>query len=63
MEGFLKIRLKPWVRRILTRMIAIIPAAVVAGARFVLYTPLLALFLLPCTACESSIMSRHFLLP
>ncbi|EIE25765.1 Nramp-domain-containing protein [Coccomyxa subellipsoidea C-169] len=31
MEGFLKIRLKPWVRRLLTRLIAIIPAAVVAG--------------------------------
>ncbi|BDA43938.1 Divalent metal cation transporter MntH [Coccomyxa sp. Obi] len=31
MEGFLQIRLKPWVRRILTRMVAIIPAAVVAG--------------------------------
>jgi manganese transport protein len=26
MEGFLNIRLKPWVRRIITRMIAIIPA-------------------------------------
>jgi manganese transport protein len=31
MEGFLRIRLKPWLRRILTRMIAIVPAAVVAG--------------------------------
>jgi Mn2+/Fe2+ NRAMP family transporter len=32
MEGFLRIRLKPWVRRMVTRLIAIIPAAVVAGA-------------------------------
>ncbi|KAK9915930.1 hypothetical protein WJX75_006124 [Coccomyxa subellipsoidea] len=31
MEGFLRIRLKPWVRRMVTRLIAIIPAAVVAG--------------------------------
>jgi manganese transport protein len=31
MEGFLDIRLRPWVRRILTRMIAIVPAVIVAG--------------------------------
>jgi manganese transport protein len=31
MEGFLHIRLKPWVRRLITRGIAIIPAAIVAG--------------------------------
>jgi manganese transport protein len=30
MEGFLEIRLRPWVRRLLTRLIAIVPAAVVA---------------------------------
>jgi manganese transport protein len=29
MEGFVKIRLKPWLRRMLTRVIAIVPAAVV----------------------------------
>ena len=29
MEGFLKIRLKPWVRRLITRAIAIVPAAIV----------------------------------
>ena len=29
MEGFIDIRLKPWVRRLVTRMIAIIPAALV----------------------------------
>jgi manganese transport protein len=29
MEGFLNIRLKPWLRRLITRMIAIIPAVVV----------------------------------
>ena len=30
MEGFLHIRLRPWVRRIITRLIAIVPAVVVA---------------------------------
>lgn len=31
MEGFLHIKLKPWVSRIITRGIAIIPASIVAG--------------------------------
>ena len=31
MEGMLKIRLRPWVRRLFTRALAIVPAAVVAG--------------------------------
>ena len=31
MEGMLKIRLRPWVRRMFTRVLAIVPAAVVAG--------------------------------
>ena len=31
MEGFLRVRLPPWLRRILTRLIAVVPAAVVAG--------------------------------
>ncbi|MFM7101007.1 MAG: Nramp family divalent metal transporter [Verrucomicrobiota bacterium] len=31
MEGFLNIRLRPWLRRLITRLIAIIPAALVAG--------------------------------
>jgi manganese transport protein len=31
MEGFLNIRLRPWVRRLITRLIAIVPAAVVAA--------------------------------
>ncbi len=31
MEGFLNLRLKPWIRRLLTRMIAIIPAVLVIG--------------------------------
>src|SRR5437763_180029 len=31
MEGFLNIRLKPWVRRLITRTIAILPAALVIG--------------------------------
>ena len=31
MEGFLNIRIKPWLRRILTRGIAIVPAVVVIG--------------------------------
>jgi manganese transport protein len=30
MEGFLDIRLRPWLRRLITRMIAIIPAALTA---------------------------------
>lgn len=30
MEGFLNIRLKPWVRRLITRLIAVIPALIVA---------------------------------
>jgi manganese transport protein len=32
MEGFLNIRLRPWVRRLITRGIAIVPAAIVAIA-------------------------------
>ena len=31
MEGFLNIRLPPWLRRLITRLIAIVPAAIVAG--------------------------------
>lgn len=31
MEGFLNIKLPPWVRRMLTRLIAIIPAVIVAS--------------------------------
>jgi manganese transport protein len=31
MEGFLEIRLKPWLRRLITRLIAILPAALVIG--------------------------------
>jgi len=31
MEGFLNIRLKPWLRRLITRAIAIVPAALVIG--------------------------------
>jgi manganese transport protein len=31
MEGFLNIRLRPWVRRMLTRLIAIVPAIIVAS--------------------------------
>ncbi|HEY5061935.1 MAG TPA: Nramp family divalent metal transporter [Gemmatimonadaceae bacterium] len=30
MEGFLNIRIRPWLRRLITRMIAIVPAALVA---------------------------------
>ena len=30
MEGFLNIRLKPWLRRLVTRLIAIVPAFIVA---------------------------------
>jgi manganese transport protein len=31
MEGFLNIRLKPWLRRLITRLIAIIPAVIVTA--------------------------------
>ena len=31
MEGFLRIRLKPWIRRLITRLIAILPALLVIG--------------------------------
>ena len=31
MEGFLDIRLKPWIRRLITRAIAIVPAVLVIG--------------------------------
>ena len=31
MEGFLNIRLRPWVRRMITRLIAIVPAVIVAS--------------------------------
>lgn len=31
MEGFLNIRLRPWVRRLVTRLIAIVPAVIVAA--------------------------------
>ncbi len=31
MEGFIQVKLRPWLRRLLTRGIAIIPAAIVAG--------------------------------
>lgn len=31
MEGFLNIRLKPWLRRLVTRLIAIVPAVIVIG--------------------------------
>jgi manganese transport protein len=31
MEGFLNIRLKPWLRRLITRLIAIVPAVIVIG--------------------------------
>ncbi len=31
MEGFLHLRLKPWVRRMITRGLAVVPAAIVAG--------------------------------
>ena len=31
MEGFLHLRLRPWVRRLITRGLAVVPAAIVAG--------------------------------
>ena len=32
MEGFLNIRMRPWLRRLITRLIAIVPAVIVAIA-------------------------------
>jgi manganese transport protein len=32
MEGYLNLRIQPWVRRIITRLIAIIPAVVVLAS-------------------------------
>jgi manganese transport protein len=32
MEGFVRIRLRPWVRRVITRALAIVPAVIVIGA-------------------------------
>jgi len=52
MEGFLKIRLKPWLRRILTRLVAIVPAAVVAGA---------GIHILP-EVCRPCGINLHFML-
>jgi manganese transport protein len=31
MEGFLDIRIRPWLRRLMTRLVAIVPAVIVAG--------------------------------
>jgi manganese transport protein len=31
MEGFINIRLRPWLRRLITRLIAIVPAIIVVG--------------------------------
>lgn len=31
MEGMVQIRLKPWQRRAITRFVAIVPAAIIAG--------------------------------
>jgi manganese transport protein len=31
MEGFLRFRLRPWVRRLVTRLAAVVPAALVIG--------------------------------
>jgi manganese transport protein len=33
MEGFMRWRLRPWVRRLITRMVAIVPAVVIIGLR------------------------------
>ena len=39
MEGFLNLRLRPWLRRLITRSIAIIPAAIVASLILSLQLP------------------------
>ena len=32
MEGFVNLRLRPWLRRLITRLIAIVPALIVIAA-------------------------------
>ncbi len=44
MEGFLNLRLKPWIRRLITRLIAIIPAIIVIGLYGEGYTGQLLIF-------------------
>lgn len=57
MEGFLAVRVRPWVRRLVTRLLAIIPAAVVvllAGEhgidRLLLLSQVVLALVLPCAA-------------
>ena len=33
MEGFMRWRIQPWVRRLITRLLAIIPAVIIIGVR------------------------------
>mgnify|MGYP001549917957 CR=1 FL=1 len=54
MEGFLDLRLRPWVRRLLTRLIAIVPAVIVAArygesgtARLLVFSQAVLSFQLP----------------
>jgi len=43
MEGFLQLRMRPWLRRLVTRLIAIVPAALVAALQEDGFTDLLVL--------------------
>ena len=54
MEGFLNIRLRPWVRRLLTRSVAIVPAALTVGlageaavGRLIVFSQVVLAFQLP----------------
>ena len=51
MEGFLRIRLPPWIRRLSTRLVAVVPAAVVAG---VIMSSCYQRLLWPCVSAKRS---------
>jgi manganese transport protein len=33
MEGFMRFRIRPWIRRLITRLVAILPAVLIIGVR------------------------------
>ncbi len=63
MEGFLNIRMRPWLRRLITRMLAVIPAAVViyvAGDRSTLQLIILSQIILSMQLPFAVIPLIHF---
>lgn len=69
MEGFLRFSLPPWQRRMLTRLVAMVPAAIVAavagnrgaGKLLVLSQVQLQCHCLPSRFCVLSILHRSLL--